>query len=151
MRSIWLLYTWLPGRNHDSVSMKHTSEVEPGRRYLFISGLPTCRGNSPKKANFRILLKPFRAIFRPISGLLQYSILSLPHQTDWKISPRWTLGTQTLISQEAKPRVQPLFYIANVGGEPRVKPGGWRPEMWALMSYLSTNPGSLLPPLTFHK
>jgi hypothetical protein len=25
----------------------------------------------------------------------------------------------------------PLFYITNVGGEPRVKPGVWRPEMWA--------------------
>jgi hypothetical protein len=39
-------------------------------------------------------------------------------------------------SQDAKPRVkpgvQPPFYITNVGGELRVKPGVWRPEMWAL-------------------
>jgi hypothetical protein len=38
-------------------------------------------------------------------------------------------------SQDAKPRVQPgvrpTFYITNVGSEPRVKPGVWRPEMWA--------------------
>jgi hypothetical protein len=36
-------------------------------------------------------------------------------------------------SQDAKPRVQPgvrpPFYIPNVAGEPRVKPGSWRPEM----------------------
>jgi hypothetical protein len=40
-------------------------------------------------------------------------------------------------SQDAKPRVQPgvhppfPLYITNVGGEPRVKPGVCRPEMWA--------------------
>jgi hypothetical protein len=28
----------------------------------------------------------------------------------------------------------PPFYITNVGGEPRVKPGVCRPEMWALES-----------------
>jgi hypothetical protein len=36
-----------------------------------------------------------------------------------------------------QPRVQlgvhpPPFYITNMGGEPRVKHGVWRPEMWAL-------------------
>jgi hypothetical protein len=28
----------------------------------------------------------------------------------------------------------PFFYITNAGGEPRVKPGVWRPEMWALLN-----------------
>jgi hypothetical protein len=41
-------------------------------------------------------------------------------------------------SQDAKPRVQPEihppFYLTNVEGEPRVKPGVLRPEMWALYS-----------------
>jgi hypothetical protein len=45
-------------------------------------------------------------------------------------------------SQDAKPRVQPGFnpgsppppYIKNVVGELRVKPGVWRPEMWALIT-----------------
>jgi hypothetical protein len=43
-------------------------------------------------------------------------------------------------SQDAKTRVQhgvhPPPYITNVGGEPRVKPGVWRPEMWAQISLL---------------
>jgi hypothetical protein len=33
-------------------------------------------------------------------------------------SPGWTRGS-------------PRFYITNVGGEAQVKPGVWRPEMWA--------------------
>jgi hypothetical protein len=38
-------------------------------------------------------------------------------------------------SQDAKPRVQPEVHPPFIekmwGGEPRVKPGPWRPEMWA--------------------
>jgi hypothetical protein len=38
-------------------------------------------------------------------------------------------------SPDAKPwvqlGVQPPFYITNVGGDPRVKPGVWHLEMWA--------------------
>jgi hypothetical protein len=41
-------------------------------------------------------------------------------------------------SQDVKPRVllgvHLPFYIANAGGETRVKPWVWRPEMWALVS-----------------
>jgi hypothetical protein len=29
----------------------------------------------------------------------------------------------------------PPVYITNVGGKPRVQPGDWRPEMWALDYY----------------
>jgi hypothetical protein len=44
-------------------------------------------------------------------------------------------------SQDSKPRVQPgvqppFTYITNVGGEPRVKPEVWLPEMWAQFSCL---------------
>jgi hypothetical protein len=49
-------------------------------------------------------------------------------------------------SQEAKPGVQPLFYITNAGGEPLVKPGVWRPEMWdldSLYSYGVVNDGQV--------
>jgi hypothetical protein len=36
-------------------------------------------------------------------------------------------------SRDAKPRGSPPFYLKNAGGETRVKPGVWRPEMWAQM------------------
>jgi hypothetical protein len=29
----------------------------------------------------------------------------------------------------------PPFYITNAASEPRVKPGLWRPEMWALLNF----------------
>jgi hypothetical protein len=33
-------------------------------------------------------------------------------------------------------RDSPPFYITNAGGEPRVKPWVWRPEMWAVIRVL---------------
>jgi hypothetical protein len=47
-------------------------------------------------------------------------------------------GNPEPTSQDAKPWVQPgvhlPVYITNVGGETRVKPRVWRPEMWAKAS-----------------
>jgi hypothetical protein len=39
-------------------------------------------------------------------------------------------------------RGSPPFYLTNAGGEPRVKLGVWRPEMWALTTGQSPPPCS---------
>jgi hypothetical protein len=43
------------------------------------------------------------------------------------------LYTRTQISRRQTPGLtqgSSAFYITNAGGEPRAKPGVWRPEMW---------------------
>jgi hypothetical protein len=64
-------------------------------------------------------------------GLIQYSRES--QNAVYIVRCLWSEST----SQDAKPRVQPVvhppLYITNAGGEPRVKHGVWRPEMWALI------------------
>jgi hypothetical protein len=54
---------------------------------------------------------------------------------------RMTSPSKKHLSAGSKINHRP-FYITNVGGEPRVKPGVWRPEMWALCCQRSLNTAS---------
>jgi hypothetical protein len=52
-------------------------------------------------------------------------------------NPRFNPGLTPLLfdMQGVNPGFNP-FYITNAWGEPRVKPGVWRPEMWAQVYFL---------------
>jgi hypothetical protein len=47
------------------------------------------------------------------------------------------LSTAAQISGRLTPGFIPLLYY-KCGGEPRDKPGGWRPEMWAMIDLRSS-------------
>jgi hypothetical protein len=44
----------------------------------------------------------------------------------------WPQNTKRQKNVWGLTRGSPPFYVTNAGGEPRVKLGVWRPEMWAL-------------------
>jgi hypothetical protein len=75
-----------------------------------------------------------------VQGILRKIQLTTVHC----VFNHWRVYSSEPTSQDTKPRVQPgvhlpPVYITNVGGEPWVKPGVLRPEMWALIQYTVHN------------
>jgi hypothetical protein len=60
-------------------------------------------------------------------GTKKYLVMAYCADERW-VKPEYIWHTGP-ISQNAKPRVNHICYIK--GGKPLVKPGVWRPDMWA--------------------
>jgi hypothetical protein len=81
-----------------------------------------------KQAKFRETI----VLFRYVSLCFAMFRVSRNKKKDAKWKPY--SGQQTTGST----RGSPPFYLTNLGHEPQVKPGDWRPVMWALENWVST-------------
>jgi hypothetical protein len=125
-----------PNKLLDQLNISRISGIRPYRKSGRISGasLPVPTSNF----DFKFQLKILKKWLKIISFFVWFWFrIELNCWMRTKVNPQTPFRALSPNLRTPNPGfnrgfTHPPFYVTNVGGKPRVKPGIWRPEMWAL-------------------